>query len=208
MGELEEAYVVPHEEPREQRTVAFEGDELIAALSTSGAIYVSMPDLCRALGIESRGQTQRILRNADLREGLREFNIKTRAGTRDAYCLELGMIAVWLIDADTSRMKNRPAAEKIRQYKLRLVPVATRVFLETMQEFQDGSREVLHVPEVASLTMTPNEAQIVISLLQDHIRIIEHHGDKGRQICPSLATLSMSKHHLYDELGKSHPFIY
>ncbi len=47
-------YAVPREVTIEQRIVPLDDDELVATLSPTGGIYISLADLCRALGIEAR----------------------------------------------------------------------------------------------------------------------------------------------------------
>ena len=44
----------------EQKVIPFMGDELAAALTQSGGIYISLPGMCGALGLNTRGQLQRI----------------------------------------------------------------------------------------------------------------------------------------------------
>ncbi len=85
---------------------------------------------------------------------MREFTIQTKAGKRDAYCLELGIIAVWLIDVDTAKMKNRPAAEKIKKYKLRLIPIATQEFFQTMAELQKQEQQPRAVDIIPTIPST------------------------------------------------------
>ena len=54
----------------EQRIVPFMGDELAAALTQGGSIYITLPAMCGALGLSVRGQTQRIQRTRSLGSAL------------------------------------------------------------------------------------------------------------------------------------------
>jgi hypothetical protein len=46
----------------DQRTVPFDGDDLAAALTDNGSIYLSVPGITRALGLQNRAQIRRMQR--------------------------------------------------------------------------------------------------------------------------------------------------
>ena len=50
----------------EQQPASFMGDDLAAAMTAAGAIYVTIPGMCRALGLDIRGQSQPALDWASL----------------------------------------------------------------------------------------------------------------------------------------------
>ncbi len=70
-GQDAEPVAIPREQALEQKPVPFWGDELAAAMTASGNIYITLPGMCRALGLLTHSQTQRILRTSTLAKGLR-----------------------------------------------------------------------------------------------------------------------------------------
>ena len=117
----------------EQRIIPFEGDELTAALAPNGRIYVSLPGICRALGINRpQNQVQRIARTRPLARGLRQIPLKAaNGGTYPTYCLQLDRVALWLAGIETERLKPEFQG-KIEAYQDELAEVATQIFFQHM----------------------------------------------------------------------------
>src|SRR5260370_40716895 len=53
---------ISEEQVIEQQIIPFMGDDLAAALAPGGNIYITLPGMCTALGLNTRGQLQRIQR--------------------------------------------------------------------------------------------------------------------------------------------------
>jgi len=123
---------IPEEQVTEQKMIPFEGDELTAALSPSGVIYMSLPSMCKALGLPTNTQIQRIKRTKSLIKGLRLIPLATRGGFQRANCLRVDKVALWLAGVETSRMKNDEFRNKVETYQEELAPVATQVFMRVM----------------------------------------------------------------------------
>jgi hypothetical protein len=62
----EHEMVIIQERAVEQRPIPFMGDELAAARTAAGAIYITLPGMCRALGLDQRAQIRRIERSQAL----------------------------------------------------------------------------------------------------------------------------------------------
>jgi hypothetical protein len=158
---------IPQEIAIDQRIIPFEDDDLMAALSEKGGIYISLNGICSALGIHARSQLNRILRTPNLKKGLRKFPLKTpRRGTQITYCLLLGKVAIWLTGIDTDRLTNRVAAAKIDIYQEKLEPIATQVFF-SISPFIDPAPIV----ETILPTIIPNEDTGVERFLEEHIQM-------------------------------------
>ncbi len=123
---------IPEEQVTEQKMIPFEGDELTAALSPGGVIYISLPSMCKALGLPTNTQIQRIKRTKSLIKGLRLIPLATRGGFQRANCLRVDKVALWLAGVETSRMKNDEFRNKVETYQEELAPVATQVFMRVM----------------------------------------------------------------------------
>src|SRR5262249_33201011 len=83
---------VPEEQAVGQQVVPFMGDELAAAMTAGGSIYITLPGMCAALGLNVKGQMQRIKRTRALAAGLRLIPLKTSGGTQRMNCLRVDRI--------------------------------------------------------------------------------------------------------------------
>ncbi len=123
---------IPEEQAIEQQIVPFLGDELAAALTPGGVIYISLPGMCKALGLLTRGQVRRIKETKSLAKGLRRIPLATRGGFQHANCLRVDKVALWLGGIQTNSMKNEEYRLKIEYYQDELAPAATQVFMRVM----------------------------------------------------------------------------
>src|SRR5690348_11178206 len=69
----------PSEEVIAQRTL-FCFDQEVLLVLTQASVYVSLPNSCAVLGLNTRGQLQRLQRTATLQDGLRQLTVQTRGG--------------------------------------------------------------------------------------------------------------------------------
>jgi hypothetical protein len=53
---------IPEEQPARQEIIPFYRDELAAAMTTGGDIYITLMGLCSAMGLSPRPQLRRMLR--------------------------------------------------------------------------------------------------------------------------------------------------
>src|SRR6266699_3981951 len=104
---------IPEEQVIEQQIVPFLGDDLAAALTPGGIIYISLPGMCKALGLLTRGQIRRIRETKSLTKGLRRIPLATRGGFQHANCLRVDKVALWLGGIQTNSMKNEEYRLKI-----------------------------------------------------------------------------------------------
>ena len=59
-----------------------------------------------ALGLNVRGQTQRVQRTRSLSQALRRIPLQTRGGLQRINCLRVDTIALWLAGVQTSHTKS------------------------------------------------------------------------------------------------------
>lgn len=161
---------IPRERAIEQRPVPFLGDELAAAMTAGGAIYIALPGMCRALGLGAQAQFQRIQRTAALAKGLRVIPLDTRGGVQSVNCLRVDRVALWLAGVEPSRVKSqfRP---KIEAYQDELAPVAMQVFLRIagVSEAQLVSAGVSVDPAIRALTEQIDELSGIVAFLREHL---------------------------------------
>lgn len=159
---------IPRERAIEQRPVPFLGDDLAAAMTAGGAIYISLPGMCRALGLGTQAQFQRIQRTAALAKGLRVIPLQTRGGVQSVNCLRVDRVALWLAGVEPSRVKPAFRA-KIEAYQDELAPVAMQVFLRiagvSEAQFVPASAD----PAVRALAEQIDELSGVVAYLREHL---------------------------------------
>ena len=99
-----------------QQTVEYLGDELLILLTRTGELYLSLASVCAALGLNIRGQTQRIGRTKNLVSGLRLLPIETRGGVQRINCLLLSKLTAWAIGIQV-RGQTRHLQAKVEAYQ-------------------------------------------------------------------------------------------
>jgi hypothetical protein len=150
-----------------QEIVPFMGDELAAALTPGGNIYITFPAMCTALGLSVRGQTQRVQRTRTLSGALRRIPIETRGGRQRINCLRVDMVALWLAGVQTSQIRPQFRA-KIETYQEQLAPVATQVFLR-VAGLRTADLVPAGDPRVEALSAQIDELSDVVDMLRDHL---------------------------------------
>jgi hypothetical protein len=173
---------IPEEQAVEQQIVPFLGDDLAAAMTAAGMIYITLPGMCKALGLNTKGQTQRIKRTRVLSKGLRRIALATRGGLQRANCLRVDKVALWLGGVQTSTMKNAEFRGKIEAYQEELAPVATQVFMRVV-----GIRTAQVIPttdpRVLALAEQIDTLIDVATFLREHMEaILEATGHVSMQL--------------------------
>lgn len=117
-------------QPIEQKQVDFYGDELTATRVNDGHVYVSVSQMCTALGIDTQAQTRRIRRQDILSSGFQGVaNLATPGGRQTAYMLRVDLVPLWLSGIRTAAVNEelRPKLERFQQE-------AAKVLWEAFQE--------------------------------------------------------------------------
>ena len=128
----------------DQRRVVVLDDEIVAVRTPDGAIYLPVRPLCASLGMNERGQIQRIRRDRAMAEGLRQLRVETPSrGLQPTQCLVLDFVPYWLSTVDIARVQA-DARERLFTYK-------TWVIRKVFEAFQ---RET-GIGEVAAALPTP-----------------------------------------------------
>lgn len=159
---------IPREQAVEQKPVPFLGDELAAAITAGGAIYVSLPGMCRALGLGTQAQLQRILRTSSLARGVRMIPLATRGGEQLVNCLRVDKVALWLAGIETGRVKP-PSRAKIEAYQDELAPVATQVFLRMAGIAPTQLVPASADPQIQALAEQIETLTDVVTFLREHL---------------------------------------
>jgi hypothetical protein len=159
------------EQALEQRPIPFMGDDLAAARTAEGAIYVTLPGMCRALGLNAQAQYRRIGRTSTLAKGLRAIPLDTGSGVKATYCLRVDRVALWLGGIETSRIKPAYRA-KIEAYQDELAPIAMQVFMRSLgvqPAPQPSTAPAVTNAEIAEIRSQIETLYGVANLLQEHL---------------------------------------
>ena len=164
--------------------VEFYGDELTAVRSNDGHIYVSLRNLCDALGVDAQAQTRRIRRQTVLERGLQRVAIlTTHRGHQKSYVLRVDLVPLFLtgISAKAVSESTRPKLERFQEE-------AAKVLWEAFQEgrltadpsFDDllkrASDDVVEAYQIAQAIVKLARNQIMLEVrLDDHGRSLEDH---------------------------------
>ena len=101
----------------EQRDVVFYDDSLTAVRAEDGRIYAGLTQMCNALGLNPRGQSQRIDRHTVLARGKGVCKIHTPGGVQSVVVLRVDLVPLWLSGVRTSMVNDdvRPKLEKFQE---------------------------------------------------------------------------------------------
>ena len=119
----------------EQKTVQFYDDDLIAVRNEEGHIYVSIRQMCAALGLTRQPQVRRIKNHKILSEGYTGGTIlippgpSGGGGPQQAGLLRVDLIPLWLSGVRVSMVK-----EEIRPKLERFQREAAKTLWEAFQE--------------------------------------------------------------------------
>jgi hypothetical protein len=179
---------IPEEQAIEQQLVPFMGDDLAAALGTGGSIYITLPGMCNALGLNIRGQLQRIQRTRTLSKGLRRIPIKTKGGFQQLNCLRIDLVALWLAGAQPGSIKSEFRA-KIEVYQDELAPVATQVFMRVMGL---QTRDIIPStdPQIIALANRVDTLTEITALVREYMEtLLEAQGHTSMQLEQAITLL-------------------
>jgi hypothetical protein len=113
----------------EQKMVEMYGDEITAVRADDGQIYVSVTNMCNALGMKPQSARNRIKRHKVMNEGLiRVDNLITAGGSQPGYVLRVDMVPLWLASVQVSSVK-----EELQDKLYNLQLNATRILWEAFQ---------------------------------------------------------------------------
>jgi P22_AR N-terminal domain/ORF6C domain len=173
---------IPEEEVSQQEIIPFMGDELAAALTPGGIVYISLPGVCKALGLTVQPQMLRIKRTRSLLRGLRQMPLSTRGGSQRTYCLRVDKVALWLGGIETTRMRNEEFRLKIDAYQEELAPAATQVFMRVAGL---RTRDIISSsdPQIIALADQVDTLTEITTLVREHMEtLLEAQGRTSMQL--------------------------
>lgn len=187
--------------PVEQRSVSFYGDDLTAVQADDGRIYASVKNMCDALGLNPRGQSQRIDRHTVLSRGKGVCKIHTPGGEQNVVVLRADLVPLWLSGVRTS-MVNEEIRPKLEKFQEEAAAVLWEAFQERRLTTTDSDFEALLTQADDEIVQAYRIAQAVVKLARNQIvlqnqvvtntqRIEELEatlGESGREVTPEQAS--------------------
>lgn len=79
-----------------QQDISYFGQQVALVIDQHGTCWVSIPSACKALGLNTRGQQQRIERTQELAQASCQITVSTRGGAQRVNCLRVELLAIWL----------------------------------------------------------------------------------------------------------------
>ena len=128
-------------QPIEQKQVLLYDDELTAVRAANGDVYVSIPQMCSSLGLDTQAQRRRMERHEIMEEGIGVAKLATPGGQQDTYVLRVDLIPLWLSGVRVSAVR-----EEVRPKLTRFQREAAKVL---WQAFQEG--RLTSTPEIEDL---------------------------------------------------------
>jgi hypothetical protein len=184
----------------EQKTVMFYDDELTAIRANDGQVYVSVRQLCVALGIQRpQRQTDRIKRDEVLSDGLERVPIMGTRGRQQTYVLRVDLVPLWLTGIEASRVDEN-LQDKIIRYKREAAKVLWEAFQEgrltqepTLEELLRRDTPAAQAYRVAQAILTMARQQLLLeSRVDDHEERLEAIeaalGDPEHEVTPEQAS--------------------
>ena len=131
-----------------QKDVIFYDDRLTAVRADDGRIYVSIPQMCEALGLGDQAQRRRIAGHDVLGEGMARLPIDTPGGRQQVYMLRSDLVPLWLagVQGRSTREDVRP---KLKRYQLEAAVVLWEVFRDGRLTAADDDILATVSPETA-----------------------------------------------------------
>jgi hypothetical protein len=188
----------------EPRTVDFYGDELVA-VQDDGRIYVAVKHMCDALGLNVRGQQQRISRHKILHDAYRTLTILTEpapdgrgGGPQRTNMLRADMVPLWLSGVSVGSIKPE-LRDKMERYQREAASVLWEAFqsgrLTTGVNFSEllaADSPAAQAYRMAAAMMRLAEQQLLMEARLDsqeaRLENIEAAlGDPGRYVTPDQA---------------------
>jgi hypothetical protein len=112
-----------------QKEVQFYDDQLTAAQTEDGSIYVSINEVCSVLGLSRYPQQRRIQEHDVLGEGLVQLSIETAGGRQTVSMLRHDLVPLWLAGVQ-GRAVREDVRPKLKQFQLRAAQVLAEAFQE------------------------------------------------------------------------------
>jgi hypothetical protein len=191
----------------EQKTVLFYDDELTAVRADDGHIYVSLRQMCDALGVARQSQVRRINRHAVLSKGLKGGAILAPpsedgrgGGLQQANLLRVDLVPLWLSGIRVSSV-DEAIQEKLTRFQEEAAAVLWEAFqsgrLTTTPEIEDLLDS--NSPAAQAYKMAMAMAELARNQLQLEARLANRLDEHETRLEQLEAVLPSPKSHITED---------
>lgn len=152
--------------------VSFEGDEILCVKRDDGGVWVSVRRVCECLGLDAKGQRQRLQREAWVLGGFVDL-VAANGISYPTYCIDLECLPMWLASIPAARVAPLARA-RLEMYQARCA--------RTLADYFFG-RAVLQAPHPWSVRFRQTSGA--------HSRFIVTHFPPGSWSVVTAAALQM-----------------
>lgn len=163
----------PPRSPREQLPITLFESVVLAVRADNGRIYLSLRDLCEALGLSVVPQRRRILLDEALH--MVQFRVQSGGQFRAIDFLLLEDVSVWLLGIQRRRVTEK-AQERFSYVKAYLVTAVQRAFAELTGLPASASSDIEHLGELDRI----DQAFSQLAELTSRQETLEHSQDRAR----------------------------
>ncbi|MDQ2805352.1 MAG: phage antirepressor N-terminal domain-containing protein [Chloroflexota bacterium] len=158
---------------RQEQTVEFYGDPVVAVQAEDGQIYVPVRQICELLGLAWSGQFESMQREPRLAQALRLVRVtRTTAtgGIREVLALPLTLLPGWLFKIQPTRIKNPAIRGKIERYQWECYDILWRAFEQPATALAD--------PQPLEMTASMAQVRAIGVALQQMADEVEAQGGR------------------------------
>jgi hypothetical protein len=189
-----------------QHDVTFYEDELTAVLTRDGRVFVSLTQMCNALGIDPATQRTRIRDHDVLGEGMEQMTIDTPGGSQKVYMLHADLVPMWLAGVRVKAVREE-VRDKLKRYQIEAAKVLWEAFQEgrlttdpTLDDLLRSDSDAVQAYKMLQALVKLARNQILLEAqLQSHTeQLVDHDqrledieatlGDTGRLVTPDQAS--------------------
>jgi hypothetical protein len=135
--------------PIEQKSVDFNGTELIAVKCSDRNIYAGVRWICEGIGLtegQRKNEMQKIQADPVLLRGGRKIILPTNGGQQEILCIDINFLPLWLAKINAGIIGNTQVQELVIEYQLKAKDVLAEAFITSKSNLPT---ELLNDPIIA-----------------------------------------------------------
>ncbi len=187
-------------QPIEQKQVLLYDDELTAVRAADGDVYVSIPQMCSSLGLDTQAQRRRMERHEIIGEGIGVANLATPGGQQDTYVLRVDLIPLWLSGVRVSALRGE-VRPKLARFQREAAKVLWQAFQEGRLTSTPDIDDLLdsNSPAAQAYKMAMAMAELARNQLQLEARLATRLDDHETRLEQLEAALPSPKSHITED---------
>jgi hypothetical protein len=179
----------------EQKLVKLYNDELLAVKTEDNQVYVSINQMCDALGIAAPMQRRRIREHEILGEGYTLGTVLTEGGKQQASLLRVDLVPLWLIGIQIKSVRQ-DVQPKLKLFIQRAAKVLSEAFQDgqltsdvSFDDLLNNDTPAAQAYKMAAAIMKMARQQLILeSQLESHATKLGEHEQRLEEIETQLAS--------------------